>query len=155
MIFVTTGTSLSHEELIRKIDFLIGREKISDVIMQIGDSKYIPKNCKRWYRFLSSLDIIYNDPNLDLVISNCGAGTIFENVVNGRPLIVVSNPNIEGEYEQELPRKMESGGHLLWCKNVENILHYINKAKRFNFKPFNSKKFDFDVLNNRLKSWSK
>lgn len=155
MIFVTTGTALSHPSLIRKIDNLVKDGKLKNVIMQVGNSEYIPKYCGKWYRFLPNLNLIYDREDLELVISNCGSGTIFENIVEGRSLIVVSNPDIEGGYEEELPRKMESGGHLLWCKDVENILYYIDKSKRFDFKKFSSKDFDFDLLNNKLKSWSK
>jgi UDP-N-acetylglucosamine transferase subunit ALG13 len=78
LIFVTVGTSLPHDELVEMMDRLVGEGKIKDrVVVQRGAGRYTPKNIEH-FRFSQSLTDYYNAANI--VISNCGAGTIMENV---------------------------------------------------------------------------
>ena len=144
MIFITTGTSLPHDGLIKKIDDLKAMGQLRDVIYaQIGNGKYIP-NYIRWLRFVGNMDAVYD--RADLIISNCGAGTILENVVKGRKLIVVQNPDIIGGHEWELVSKMEKLGCLLWCKDIDNILADIKRAMEIDFKRFIPEKFNIDLI---------
>ena len=144
MIFITTGTSLPHDDLIRKIDDLKAMGQLRDVIYaQIGNGKYIPNHMK-WLRFVGNMDEVYN--RADLIIGNCGAGTILENVVRGRKIIVVQNPDITGGHEWELVSKMESLGCLIWCKDVNDIMKHIKTAKNKTFNKFIPDKFNLDLI---------
>jgi len=134
LILVTVGTSLPHDELIMKIDELVQEGKIrTDIFAQIGVGKYIPKNLEH-IRFAPSLEEYYQ--KAEIIISNCGAGTIMENVTKGRKLIVVQNPDITGGHEWELVIKMEEGDHLIWCKNIDEIESAIRTATNKQFKQF-------------------
>lgn len=134
MIFVTVGTSLPHDELIEKIDDLVGKGTIQDeVVAQIGAGRYIPKNIE-YLRFAPSLEDYYL--RAELVVSNCGAGTIIENVTKGRKLVVIQNPDITGGHEWEIVTKMEKGNHLLWCKDIEDLANIIKIAKTKTFTQF-------------------
>lgn len=144
MIFITTGTSLPHDELIEKVDKLISDGLISDVVYaQIGSSTYIPKNMK-WLRLVGNMNEVYK--RADIVISNCGAGTIMENVTHGRKLIVIQNPHITGGHEWELVSKMESFECLIWCKDINNILDCIEEARTKIFNKFIPDKFDISLI---------
>ncbi|MFW9959224.1 MAG: glycosyltransferase [Candidatus Odinarchaeota archaeon] len=144
MIFVTVGTSLPHDELVEMMDRLVGDGKIKDkVIVQRGAGKFAPKNIEH-FRFSPSLDEYYNDA--EIVISNCGAGTIMENTTKGRKLIVIQNPDITGGHEWELIKKMEEGEHLIWCKSIDNIVECIDRARSLNFKEFNPKRLKISEL---------
>ena len=134
MIFVTVGTSLPHNELIEKIDNLIGQGIIQDeAIAQIGAGTYMPKNIE-YIRFAPSLEEYYQ--KAEIVVSNCGAGTIMENVTKGRKLVVIQNPDVTGGHEWEIVTKMERGNHLLWCKDIEDLASMINTAKTKEFAKF-------------------
>jgi UDP-N-acetylglucosamine transferase subunit ALG13 len=134
LIFVTVGTSLPHDELVQTIDHLVGEGKIRDkVIAQRGAGRYTPRNIEH-FRFSSNLDEYYNQA--EIVISNCGAGTIMENTTRGRRLIVIQNPDITGGHEWELVIKMEKGGHLIWCRDIRELLKCIEKARTMIFKQF-------------------
>jgi len=134
---VTVGTSLPHDELIMKIDSLVNEGKIKDeVIAQIGAGRYIPKNIE-FIRFAPSLDEYYH--KADIIISNCGAGTIMENVTAGRRLIVIQNPDITGGHEWEIVTKMEKGAHLIWCKELDGLEGSIHAALTKEFKRFKPK----------------
>ncbi|TFG33365.1 hypothetical protein EU527_08365 [Candidatus Thorarchaeota archaeon] len=134
MIFVTVGTSLPHDELIEKIDELVRDGRLKEyVIAQIGEGRYQPKHIES-FRFAPSLDEYYSKANI--VISNCGAGTIMENVTKGRKLIVIQNPDITGGHEWEIVTKMERGKHLIWCKSLEELQDSIERARDMSYEQF-------------------
>jgi len=144
LIFVTVGTSLPHDELVEMMDRLVGDGKIKDkVIVQRGAGKYAPKNIEH-FRFSPSLDEYYN--NAEIVISNCGAGTIMENTTKGRKLIVIQNPDIIGGHEWELVTKMEKGKHLIWCKDITQLLSSIEKAQTIEFRQFKPKQLNLSEI---------
>ena len=137
MIFVTVGTSLPHDGLVEMMDKLVREGKVKDqVIAQRGAGKYTPKNIEH-FRFSQSLAEYYNIA--DIVISNCGAGTIMENVTKGRKLIVIQNPDVTGGHEWELVTMMEKGEHLIWCRNITQLLDCIERARSMTFRQFKPK----------------
>jgi UDP-N-acetylglucosamine transferase subunit ALG13 len=112
----------------------VGRDEIVDeVIAQRGAGQFIPKHVKS-FRFKKGLEEYLQ--KAEIVISNCGAGTIMENVTRGHRLIVIQNPDITGGHEWELVSKMEKGGHLIWCKTLNSLKVSIDKARTMEFKPF-------------------
>jgi len=127
-----------------KVDSLARAGTITDeVVAQIGAGKYIPKNTA-YFRFAPSLEEYYQ--KADIVISNCGAGTIMENVTKGRKLIVIQNPDITGGHEWEIVTKMEKGEHLVWCKNIEDLAEAIQTAKTKKFSSFRPKQFSLEEV---------
>jgi len=141
---VTVGTSLPHDGLIMKIDSLVKDGKIkTDVIAQIGEGKYIPKNIE-YVRFAPSLEEYYR--KAEIIISNCGAGTIMENVTMGRKLIVIQNPDITGGHEWEIVTKMEKGEHLIWCRELDELEIAIHTASAMQFKRFDPKQLILSEL---------
>ena len=126
MIFVTVGTSLPHDSLIERVDNLVAEGVITEeVVAQIGAGTYIPKHIES-FRFLPSLEVFFE--RADVIVSNCGAGTIMENVTKGRRLVAIQNPDITGGHEWELVKKMEDGKHLVWCRSLEDMPQCIAKA---------------------------
>ena len=147
MIFVTVGTSLPHDALIQAIDEMVGKGDISDeVVAQRGAGQYIPKHIKS-FRFKKGLNDYLSEA--EIVISNCGAGTIMENATKGHRLIVIQNPDITGGHEWELVTKMEKGGHLVWCKSLDLLQASIETARNMEFKTFNPEQLNLNrVLEN-------
>lgn len=151
MIFVTVGTSLPHDGLIERIDKLVREGKVTDkIVAQIGAGKFRPKNIES-FRFAPNLEEYYNEA--DIVISNCGAGTIMENVTKGRRLIVIQNPDITGGHEWEIVTKMERGKHLIWCKTLDELESCIEHARNMDYKQFKPARLSLpDVIRDLLKS---
>jgi len=144
LIFVTVGSSLPHDELIEKFDDLVEQGQIQDeVVAQIGAGQYIPKNIE-YIRFTPSLEEFYQ--RAEIVVSNCGAGTIMENVTKGCRLVVIQNPDITGGHEWELVTKMEKGNHLLWCKDIKELANMIETAKTKTFVKFVPEKLSLPKL---------
>ena len=142
MIFVTVGSSLPHDELVEKAEELAG-EMVEPVVIQRGNGKYIPKHVKS-FRFAKSLDLYYKDA--DIIISACGAGTIMENVVEGRKLIVVENPDIKGGHEWELISKLEKMGCLIWCRALDDLGKAVAKARIKLFSRFKPDRLDIQEV---------
>lgn len=138
------GTSLPHDALIREMDCLASTGAITDeVIAQRGNGQFVPKHIKS-FRFKKGLDEYQN--RAEIVVSNCGAGTIMENVTKGHRLVVIQNPDVTGGHEWELVTKMENGGHLIWCKNLDSLEESIDKARKMTFKTFSPQRLDFSKL---------
>lgn len=87
MIFVTVGTQLPFDRLIRTVDELAPRFPETAFIAQVYQLKYKAKNI-RTLEFISPIQ--YNDYILsaDLVISHAGVGTITSVAELQKPLIV-------------------------------------------------------------------
>ena len=150
MIFVTVGTSLPHDHLIETIDSLVGQGEIADeVIAQRGAGQYIPKHIKS-FRFKKGLEEYLSQA--EVVISNCGAGTIMENVTKGNRLVVIQNPDITGGHEWELVTKMEKGGHLIWCKGLGHLKESIEQARTMDFTVFTPERMDLRAVLRELTS---
>jgi len=89
MIFVTVGFHYQgFERLIRKMDEIAGKID-EDVIMQIGSTKYTPKNAE-FFDFIDDDEkIAYYFGDARIIVAHAGAGTIMDAVRLKRPLIVV------------------------------------------------------------------
>jgi len=145
MILVTTGTALADDKLIEAIDDFVHIKAISnDIVAQIGHGRYTPKSF-RFFKFVH--DLKHYMKIADIVISNCGAGTVFEVLELGKPLIVMQNPNIIGGHEWELVSKLEELNLLFWCKDYRDLPGLIKKIETHKFNHMNFKKFDYTEFN--------
>lgn len=150
-ILVTVGTSLPFDGLIQVVDVLIKYHMITDdVYGQIGNGEYIPKYFKQYRRFVGNMDEAYD--RVDLVITACGAGTIMEVAKRGIPMIAVSNPDITGGHEWELVEKMESLGHLVFCRNYLDLSLYLY-VRNMEFEPFVPDKFNLSLITDILEEY--
>ncbi|MFO7835702.1 MAG: PssE/Cps14G family polysaccharide biosynthesis glycosyltransferase [Candidatus Thorarchaeota archaeon] len=137
MIFVTVGTA-HYDPLIRRMDKLVEEGKIEDrIIGQIGRGRYEPSNF-RYFRFISSLEPAYKAA--DVIVSTGGAGTTMECVQKGLKLVVIENTTLMEGHQSQLIGEMARRGHLLWCKDLEDLPKRIKEAKGRSFDPFVSDK---------------
>lgn len=147
-IFVTVGNG-KFESLVRKIDDLVGSGKLKDeVVMQVGNGDYKPKNCE-YFDFSASLTKY--EKAADIVISHGGPGCIFEILDMHKKLIGV--PNIDRTdpmHQVEYLRAIAETGSLLLCEDVDTILDFINKAKKFKFIPYKRADCSMDKVINEF-----
>jgi len=141
MILVVTGT-IGFDDLIKQVDVLVNNKKIKEkIIMQIGNSKYIPKNCD-WFRFKPSLELYYKKAGL--VIAHGGAATTFEVIGKGIKLISLDNPFRTDKHQKDLLTELSKNKNLLWCENLEYLDKFIEKSKNFKFKKYKKPGCDID-----------
>ncbi|MDD5417071.1 MAG: glycosyltransferase [Candidatus Aenigmarchaeota archaeon] len=129
MIFITCGSFVGFDELMKKVDELVSEGIIKEsVIAQIGNGKYAPKNFK-WFRYAPTLAPYFK--KADLVISHEGAGTIFELATLGKKSIIITNP--KSVDNPDLVMKMSQNKHVLWCKTLNQLEKYVTLSKKFKF----------------------
>jgi UDP-N-acetylglucosamine:LPS N-acetylglucosamine transferase len=133
LIFITVGTA-HYDPLIEVMDQLVGQRKIQKhVVAQIGRGSYIPQNI-RYFRFIRSLKQAYEKSKI--VVSTGGAGTTLECTINGLPLLVVENKTLMEGHQVQLINEMEQRGHLIWCKELDNLVESIEEGYRRKFSPY-------------------
>jgi len=131
LIFVSVG-STRFDELVQAID-LIAPVLMEEVVVQIADGSYVPKNCG-WFRYAERLDEYLE--RADLVIGHGGAGVTFEVLGLGKRLISVENPHALEGHQADLLGKLAGEGHLVWCRDLRKLEQAIRYAKRADLKEY-------------------
>lgn len=133
MIMITVGSVAPFDDLVRKADELAGRGSIGDVVAQIGNGSYVPKNA-RWFRFEHGLTSYFKEA--DLVVTHNGAGTIFELLALGKKVIAVPNPGTVQMENIDIVKKLSADRHIILCMSVEELGEAFAKAKSWVPEPY-------------------
>ena len=96
-IFVTVGTQLPFDRLVRAVDRWVGQQAGMEAFAQIGPSKYQPANMA-WRDFIDATDCRRRIASADAIIAHAGMGSIITALELGKPIIV-------------MPRRAELGEH--------------------------------------------
>ena len=130
-VLVSVGTT-SFEDLIRVVDspdvkLALNSLGFTEIICQIGQGEYVP-----------ALPNFRSVPNLteflktsDLVISHAGAGTIIDALRLGKKLIVVVNPTLMNNHQEEIAEMLGGRGHLIKCSGPNELLRALEIVKEF------------------------
>ena len=100
MIFVTVGTQLPFDRLIRTIDEWASRRHGADVFAQIGPSDYQPKHIQ-WTRFLGAEACREKTLAADLIVAHAGMGSIITALELGKPILVMPRRAALGEHRND------------------------------------------------------
>lgn len=133
MIFVTVGSMAPFDELIMKVDKLAENRVISDVMVQLGNGSYIPKNTE-WFRFKDDLKPFYR--SAEFIITHNGAGTLFEILSIGRKAIAVSNPHTIQWENKDIMIKLSEKGYILSCQDPDHLEESISQVKNWTPKEY-------------------
>lgn len=99
MIFVAVGTQFPFNRLIKYMDAWAENAK-EEVIAQISDGDYIPKNMK-WERFLNGEQYNKNIAEASVFISHAGMGNIISAREQQTPIIVMNRQFSLGEHRND------------------------------------------------------
>ena len=146
-IFVTVGSSsFPFDRLIKKIDIL-GKNKKYQIVAQIGNGKYIPKNIK-FYTFLKSEKIEKEMKNADIIISHAGTGSILTSRNLKCNLILVPRlkkyKELTNDHQIELCKKLEK--NIVVCYDLKNLEKKIRWAKKININSKERELFKINLL---------
>lgn len=131
IIFVTVGTG-KFDDLVINLD-KCAHELDSRIILQIGNGKYIPKNCS-YFRFKKNLEPFYKKSWL--IVAHGGAGTIYELLKKKKKLIGAANFDRTDRHQEEILKALSAENYLIWCKDVKKVLDQIKQARNFKFKRY-------------------
>lgn len=97
MIFVTVGMYFyDFSRFIRPVDKLA--KKIEEnVIIQLGETKYIPKHCE-YIPAMDDLEFNQYLSEASVVLAHAGAGTVLNAIKYQRPLVIVPRRQKYGEH---------------------------------------------------------
>lgn len=133
MIFVTIG-STDFDPLIAKMDQLA--PTLGDqVVMQIGNGQYVPKNGP-FFRFAESLDDYYHQATV--IVAHGGLGTIMEALGLRKALVCVVNPTTYDRHQEHLLEVFAQQGYLVWCKDMDQLAQAVEQARAGNFARYES-----------------
>ena len=100
MIFVTVGSQLPFDRLIKAADLWAGKYKDQEVYAQVGISDFEPKNIKFCQNM--SPDEYNNYLNrADFIVAHAGMGTIISALDNGKRLLLLSRLASMGEHRND------------------------------------------------------
>ena len=54
----------------------------------------------------------------------------------GRPFVGVSNPDRPDAHQDEILAKLETGGHLVWCRSLDALAEDIDRAGKLLFSSY-------------------
>lgn len=88
MIFVTVGTDLPFDRLVRVVDSWAAETGRDDVFAQIGECGWEPSHI-RFTHFLQPPEFIEQFNSASMIISHAGMGTILSALHYGKPILVM------------------------------------------------------------------
>jgi UDP-N-acetylglucosamine transferase subunit ALG13 len=100
MKFVTIGTQLSFNRLIKTIDKWVGETGANDFYAQIGDTDYKPVNMK-WDNFVDPENFKEKFLSAEIIISHAGMGTIISALEVGKPILVLPREKKFNEHRND------------------------------------------------------
>lgn len=131
MIFVTVGMHpIGFERLVKKMDE-IAAELEDEVIMQIGGTKYVPRNAKH-FDFTTEQEMSVMYEKAVVVVTHAGAGVLLNVLEQGTPIVVVPRLKKYGEHiddhQSELAAALEADAKVIEVYDIDQLKEAIGQA---------------------------
>lgn len=99
-IFVTVGTDLPFNRLVRVVDEWAGANGRTDVFAQIGETDWQPAHIG-WSKFIQPPEFTRRFAEADVVVAHAGMGTILSALQFEKPILVMPRRARLGEQRNE------------------------------------------------------
>jgi len=158
LILVTVGThSQSFNRLIKTVDELVGKNKIRDnVIIQIGYSDYIPKNCQ-WFKFINLNKFEKLIKKSSLIVAHAGVGSIMSALKYNKPTIVIPRLKKFNEHRDnhqlQITKQLEKQKRIIAVYNIDDLENAIKKAIKWKSRKTKRKTKILEIIDKKLKKW--
>lgn len=129
MIFVTVGTDLPFDRMVRVIDEWAGENRRNDVFAQIGEGGWEPENI-RFANFLQPSEYVAHVKSAGIIISHAGMGTILSALYYQKPILVVPKRASLGEHRNE--HQLATARRMLDMGNVNVAFDECELRERLN-----------------------
>ena len=135
MIFLTVGSALPFDRLVRMVDEAVGGGIIKErVYAQIGDGTYVPQHLE-YTRFLPQSEFEDVVASASGIISHAGIGTIVSALKRNIPLLVLPRSPDHGElvddHQEKTAAAFASRGHLMVFHNEQELTASCNALADF------------------------
>lgn len=135
-ILVTVGSGC-FDSLIMECDKILINYNCN-VLFQIGDGKYKPINFQ-YNEYIDNLSQQYE--NFDLVITHCGAGTVYKCLDLGIRFISVPNIERKDRHQLELAKFLFLNNLSPVCFNLDELSKFICKYPLFLYAKYKEPRF--------------
>jgi UDP-N-acetylglucosamine transferase subunit ALG13 len=138
--------------VIKEMDEIAGRID-EEVVMQIGETAYEPKNT-RYFRFTSNeeIDRLYEDARV--VVCHAGVGSILSALGHSKPVIAVPRGKKYGEHvddhQLEIARELEMEGEIMAVYDIEELEKALNNPSVFSHMEIKNDEWRIMALKNYL-----
>lgn len=145
MIFIVLGTQkFQLNRLLKLIDQYIDEKIINEeVVAQIGNSTYEPKNYK-FERFMDKDTFDKHIAESDIMITHSGVGTIISGLNASKPIIVFPRLKNYGEHvddhQLDIANAFAKKNYVLACFEDDNLCDLIEKARTQVFEKYVSQR---------------
>ena len=129
MIFVTVGSNLRFDRLVRAVDAWAERNPEVALFAQVGDTDAPPRHVE-WTARLSPDEFRARVRAADLVVAHAGMGTILTALTLGRPLLVLARQAARGETRNDhqiaTARVLAARGLVTAAADEEDLGHRLD-----------------------------
>lgn len=134
MIFLTVGTQLPFDRLVKIVDSWAFTNKRKDIIAQVGHSNYLPKQIT-CVNFLKHQEVIEMIEAASVVIAHAGIGTIITAIDLDKPIIIFPRRMSLGEQRSDhqlaTAKHLASRGLVCVAKDEEDLLLNLERAETY------------------------
>ena len=132
VIFVTVGTQLPFDRLVRPVDAWAARTGRRDILAQIGPSKLRPQAVE--YRpFLSPAEFSRHFASAELVIAHAGMGSILSAMSQGKPILVMPRRASLNEHRNDhqlaTARRFKEMGRVLVAMDEQELDAQLSRVE--------------------------
>jgi UDP-N-acetylglucosamine transferase subunit ALG13 len=114
-MFITVGTQLPFDRLVRTVDQWAGSANRKDIFAQIGPSAWVPRHVP-WKRLISPDECRVRMQAASVVVAHAGMGTILGALQLGKPVLVMPRRAELGEQRND--HQVATARHLAAHKRV-------------------------------------
>ncbi len=130
MIFVTVGSTMPFDSLVKAIDEQVAKGVITEpVICQIGNGSYIPKHCEH-FRFKEGIEELINEASI--VITHGGTGTVTSLIKQHKRFIAVSNAMGADNHQAIFLSKLASISNIIWTDDPAKVTSLFSESMSTN-----------------------
>lgn len=157
MIFVTVGTQLPFDRLVKSVDAWASEHKQHKVVIQSGVSDFVPAYCQSsGYVEPAEWEQLFSDA--DFIIAHAGMGTILKCLDAGKPLIVMPRNGALGEHRNDhqiaTASKFGEVAGVIVVNNEQEMLAAIEKIESGQCQSDASQDINLDKLIGELRQFS-
>jgi UDP-N-acetylglucosamine transferase subunit ALG13 len=100
VIFVTVGTQLAFDRLVKAVDLWIGNNPGEKAFAQVGPAEYRPLNCEsKDFVRPDKADALFREA--DLIVSHAGMGSILTALKYKKPILIMPRKAALGEHRND------------------------------------------------------
>lgn len=133
MIFATVGSMFPFDRLVKAMDEWAGSRNVDDVLVQIGDGAYEPRNVK-WVRKLSPSDYTHAIASCELLVAHLGMGSIISAMQARKPMLLLPRRSTLGEIntDHQLHARTWIAGKkgVLVADDGDEMARYLDQFRR-------------------------